>query len=407
MLICDVTAFYRRGDRFQVSLLERGAIQAPRGPLCPVPGRKHPYHLDVSMPDLAIVIANGAYQNSYGKIAHGLVRQSRRFKVAAVIDPDCAGHDAGELLDGVPCGIPVVASLEDALECCPQRPRYCIIGVATSGGRMTADIRALALQAVNRGLSVVNGLHDWLADDRQMAAAARQEGVDLMDLRRPKPNRDLHFWTGAIRQVKAVRIAVLGTDCALGKRTTAQMLVNSLNSAGIKAELIYTGQTGWMQGGRYGFILDAVPNDFVSGELEHAILCCEQDLHPDVMVLEGQSSLRNPSGPCGAELLLSGGACGVILQHAPERECFDGFDEQGYRIPPLDEELQLIALYGAKTLGIALQGAALSDAEQHRREEYRNMFQIPVVYPLVEGVGELEVAIRQFIKNRRGSGTVN
>ena len=83
--------------------------------------------------------------------------------------------------------------------------------------------------------------------------------------------------------------------------------------SGIHTELIYTGQTGWMQGARFGFVLDATPNDFVSGELEHAILACDAALSPDLIIIEGQSGLRNPSGPCGAELLLSAQAAVYIV----------------------------------------------------------------------------------------------
>ena len=58
------------------------------------------------------------------------------------------------------------------------------------------------------------------------------------------------------------RVAVLGTDCALGKRTTSQLLVDACRERGLRAEMIYTGQTGWMQGTRHGFVLDATPNDW-------------------------------------------------------------------------------------------------------------------------------------------------
>jgi hypothetical protein len=34
---------------------------------------------------------------------------------------------------------------------------------------------------------------------------------------------ELHFWKGEIFKVKAARIAVLGIDCAVGKRTTAHL----------------------------------------------------------------------------------------------------------------------------------------------------------------------------------------
>ncbi|MFQ5982771.1 MAG: DUF1611 domain-containing protein, partial [Woeseiaceae bacterium] len=295
------------------------------------------------MKSTAIVLANGNYQTIHGKTAHGLVRTSSRFHVLAIVDPDCAGEDAGEVLDGVRRDIPIMHSIREALTRFAERPEYCVVGMASHGGRFTSEIRALILEAAQAGLSIVNGLHDYASDDPDIAAAARERGVDIVDLRKPPPKHELHFWTGEIRNVRAPRIAVLGMDCAIGKRTTARLVVDALNAANIKAEMIYTGQTGWMQGAQYGFVFDSIINDYVCGELEHAIVSCDRGARPDVMIIEGQSSLRNPSGPCGAEFLLSGGARGVILQHAPDREFFEGYEEEGYHIPPVEDEIKPIS----------------------------------------------------------------
>src|SRR5204863_8219150 len=100
-------------------------------------------------------------------------------------------------------------------------------GVATPGGTFPPALRALLLEAAHAGLSLVNGLHQLLADDAEIAAAAARSGARLIDVRRPRPVRELHFWTGAIAGVRAPRLAVLGTDCAIGKRTTARLLVEA------------------------------------------------------------------------------------------------------------------------------------------------------------------------------------
>ncbi|MBZ0269566.1 DUF1611 domain-containing protein, partial [bacterium] len=63
----------------------------------------------------AIVYCEGAFDSTYGKTAHGLVRRTRRYVVAAVIDSALAGRDAGEVLDRKPNGIPVVADLDAAI----------------------------------------------------------------------------------------------------------------------------------------------------------------------------------------------------------------------------------------------------------------------------------------------------
>ena len=349
-------------------------------------------------PSPAIVLAHHQFRSEYAKTAHGLVRASDRFRVLAVVDPSCAGRDAGELLDGMPRGIPVATSTATALANAPEPPRHALVGIATHGGRFTAALRGQLLEAVELGLGIVNGLHDYCADDPELAAAARARGVELIDLRRPPPKDRLHFWSGAIATVTTPRIAVLGTDCAVGKRTTTRLLFEALNAAGVRSEMVYTGQTGWMQGAQYGLVLDSVPNDYVSGELEHAIVRCARERDPDLMLIEGQSALRNPSGPCGAELLVSGQARGVILQHAPGRRYFDGCETLGYRLPSVADEIALIALYGARVLAVTLSGeklddAALAAAQQRLEAE----LDVPVIRPLDDGVEPLLPVIRRFL----------
>lgn len=161
---------------------------------------------------------------------------------------------------------------------------------------------------------------------------------------------------------------------------------SGLRARGLRAELVTTGQTGWLQGHRHGFILDATPNDFVSGELERAVVACARETSPDLILLEGQSALRNPSGPCGAEIMLSAGAAGVVLQHAPGRLCYDGCEELGLRIPPVEDEVELIERYGARVLGLGLNGEHLSAAElTAHAERLRRGLGLPVSLPLVDG----------------------
>src|SRR5262249_25379105 len=234
------------------------------------------------------------------------------------------------------------------------------------------------------------------------AAAAARTGATIRDIRRPRPWKELKFWTGEVLELEVPRIAVLGTDCALGKRTTTRLLVEACREAGLPAEWISTGQTGWLQGAPYGILLDAIPNDFVSGELEAAVVACARELAPDVIFIEGQSSLRNPSGPCGSELVLSAGARGVVLQHAPGREFFDGLEERGLRIPPLWEEIEMIGLLGARVIGIALNGEGLSRERLEReRASMEAELELPVALPLEEGVCPLVPAVRDFVARER------
>lgn len=352
----------------------------------------------------ALILCGDAYRTDNGKTAHGLVRGGERYRIVGVVDSSCPGEDAGELLDGKPRGIPVfgsVASALSALSAIKAKPDFAVIGVATAGGVLPPALREDVRRAIDAGVSVVNGLHELVSDDPALAALARERGVSITDVRRPQKTSELHFWTGEIRNVTAPRIPVLGTDCAVGKRTTARLLTEACRAAGMRAEMIFTGQTGWLQGGRWGFVLDATPNDFVSGELERAIVACEREARPDVMFLEGQSALRNPSGPCGSELLLSAGARGAILQHAPARREFEGLEEMGYPIPPLEDEIDLVRRYGAETLGVALNTHDLGDgaARERVRADLETRLGIPVVCPLEgEGVARLVPAIERHVR---------
>ncbi len=183
----------------------------------------------------AIVYCEGAYATPYGKTAHGLVRFTRRYQVAAVVDSELAGSDAGTQLDGRERGIPIVESLAVALraaDAAGEPATHLVIGVAPDGGSLDGNIRAAVLEAIDHGLHVVSGLHDFLSDDQEIQAAAFTCGTHLLDVRRPPPRDRLHFFSGKISEVEALVVAVLGTDSAVGKRTTAWLLVEGLSAAG-------------------------------------------------------------------------------------------------------------------------------------------------------------------------------
>jgi len=340
-----------------------------------------------------IIATDGMLQLDYAKTAHGLIRGSERFEVLAVIDEKHLGADAGELLDGKHRNIPVLESTEDAINQFLSID-YLIVGVATVGGVLSDSLHALILQAISSGLGIVNGLHDQLDEREDIVALAKKYDVELIDIRKPKPIKDLHFWTSDIYNVDVPIVAFLAMDCAMGKRTTARLIVEACAEKGMNAEMIYTGQTGWMQGSKYGFIFDSTINDFVSGELEHTILSCWQEEKPDLILLEGQSSLRNPSGPCGLELLISGNAKQVILSHSPHRMHYDD-DETWGLIPSVASEIEIIEKFGSKVIALALNTNGLSaDESRTYKADYEQELGIPVVMPLEEGVENLIKAIK-------------
>ena len=351
----------------------------------------------------AVVYCEGAFQTTNGKTAHGLVRRSRRYRVLSVIDSTCAGHDVDELLVGAIPGVPVVARLDEALVDAGRRGReatHLVIGLAPDGGRLPAEARRVVLDAIRHGLHVVSGLHDFLSDDAELAAAAAEADVTLLDIRRPPPRSELHFFSGVIDQVESVRVALLGTDSAVGKRTTAWLLVEALRAAGYTAELIGTGQTSWLQGARYSLVLDSLVNDFVSGEIEHAIWRAWSEVRPDVLVLEGQGSLLNPAYPGGYELLAAGRPQAVVLQHAPGRREYDGFP--GYPLHPLRQQVQAIELVSSRpVVAVTVNGEGLDESAARRAcDAISAELDVPAVEPLREGVGAVLEALNPWLHRK-------
>jgi uncharacterized NAD-dependent epimerase/dehydratase family protein len=193
---------------------------------------------------------------------------------------------------------------------------------------------------------VDSGLHDFLSEDPEISELAKHHGVVIRDIRKPPPRDQLHFFSGKIEEVDCLKVALLGTDSAVGKRTTAWILVEILRSAGYRTPMIGTGQTAWLQGAQYSIILDSLVNDFVSGEIEHALWKAWKEERPDVIVIEGQGSLLNPAYPGGFEILAAGRPDVVVLQHAPARKEYDGFP--GYSLHPLGKQIEAIKIISGK-----------------------------------------------------------
>ena len=353
----------------------------------------------------AIVLTNGKFDTKSAKTAHGLIRGSKRFIIKSVIDDKfhtkyVHNNKHGNVsMSSTKSNIPVFKNVESFLAAGIDVD-YCIIGVASAGGKLPDEMRNDVILALNNNISIVNGLHSILNYDSQLKKIADNNNVKIYDVRVSKFRDQLSFWSGKIYDVKSPKIVVLGTDCGLGKRTTAKLIVENLDKNKITADMIYTGQTGWMQGWEYGFIFDSTLNDFVSGELEKSICQCYKDKKPDFILIEGQAALRNPSGPCGSEFLISADVDGVILQHSPKRKYFDGWEHVDAIMPSLESEIELIKSYGKEVIAITLNTQEMTDQEKiFHKKLIATDLNIPVFLPIDDGMD----GIVKILKNKYGN----
>jgi uncharacterized NAD-dependent epimerase/dehydratase family protein len=348
----------------------------------------------------ALVYCQDAFTTPNGKTAHGLVRFTERYEVMGVIDRNYAGQDAGLVLDGKENGIPVFADFEIAMKTLSgdKQPLSLVIGLAPDGGRLPADAKETIKKALESGLNVDSGLHDFLYKDKELMAIADKNNCRVRDIRRTPDRDELHFFTGKIEEVDCLKIALLGTDSAVGKRTTAWIIVHAFRKAGMKAEMVGTGQTAWMQGAKYSMVMDSCINDFVSGEIEHAVHEAWKNGSPDLIVIEGQGSLMNPAYPGGFEILAAGRPDVVILQHAPERKEYDGFP--GYRLHSLTEQINAIEMIsGKKVIAVTVNHENMSkDMIPAACEAITQETGLPAYDVLEQSADELIKLIKAYLK---------
>ncbi len=337
----------------------------------------------------AVVYCEGNFGTMDGKTANGLVRHSEKYDILSVIDSRYAGRDAGEVLDGSPNGIPMRRDLAEAVGAADRVPDFFIFGMAPSSGMLSPAERRVVLDAIGRGMSVVNGLHEFLNDDPEFSAAAKRHGVTILDVRRPRKKKNLRLFSGAISTVTCPRIAVLGTDSAIGKRTTAEVLTRALDDRGIKAAFVGTGQTALIQGARYGVALDAIPCQFCSGEMEATVVEAFEGQHPDVIVIEGQGALSHPAYLSSTFILRGSRPDAVILQHAPARPWLGDFP--GVPMPTPASEIELLETFATtKVIGMTINHENMSDAQiSEAIVRYESELGIPVTDALARPVERL------------------
>jgi uncharacterized NAD-dependent epimerase/dehydratase family protein len=337
----------------------------------------------------ALVYCDNQFGLMDGKTAAGLVRHSEIYEIVGVIDGSLAGKDAGEELDHKRNNIPIFASLESALANLPNIPDCYIYGKAPLDATISVAERALILEAMTKGMDIINGLHEFFSEDPEFAEMATRCGIEIRDMRKPPKLKDLHVFTGEIAKVNVPVIAILGTDCACGKMTTAVELNKALNNLGIKSVLVATGQTSLMQGAMYGVSIDALVSQFVIGEIENAVVQAFEQESPDIILVEGQSAVSHPAFMSSVGILKGCMPDGIILQHPPGRKFRCDFPHLS--MPNIVSEMQLIkAISQSQVIAIALSHENMTaTAIQQTIKNYEERLLLPTTDVLTYGCQKL------------------
>ena len=328
-----------------------------------------------------------------GKTAAALVRHSEIYTIVGVIDSSLTGKDAGGELGEEKSGIPIFASLDDALGKLAYIPDFYIYGKAPLETYIANNERLMILEAMGKGMNIISGLHQFFSEDPEFAQVAALNGIRIKDIRKPPLLKYLHLFTGQISEVNVPVIAVLGTDCACGKMTTAVELNKTLNNLGIKSVLVATGQTSLMQGARYGVSTDALISQFVVGEVENSVVQAFRNENPDIILVEGQSAISHPAFMSSLGILKGSMPDGIILQHPPARKFRCDFPRLA--MPSAESEIKLIETI-AKTKVVAIT-LSHEDMDEHGIlkviEDYEKRLQLPTTDVLNYGCQKLVQAL--------------
>jgi uncharacterized NAD-dependent epimerase/dehydratase family protein len=350
-------------------------------------------------PRRLVILTEGQWHVHNAKTAMGVIRFGTD-PVVALLDSTIAGRNVAEWMPGH--DIPVVASISEALAL-PEPPTTLLIGIAPTGGRLPSDWRATILEAIRAGLDIHSGLHTFLGDDPEFAAAAASRGVEIVDFRRPPERTETAV--GRRHRPGSRVILTVGTDCAIGKMSVALEIRKSALAAGDRVSFVPTGQTGMMIEG-WGVAVDRVISDFVQGTVEWMME--EGEARGDWVIVEGQGSLDHPAYSSVTLGLIHGATPhAMVMVHKPglAEHDFDHLPEASFPIARLPE---FIALHESvaglvapsKVVGIALNTSLYADDDEARRIIARTEAEtgLSAGDPVRFGAADLWAAIRDRVE---------
>ncbi len=332
-----------------------------------------------------IILTEGHSEPITAKTAASVLRY-KPSEVVALLDTTQVGSTANQLL-GVGGETPVVGALAAAPDA-----NALMLGIAPPGGRIPGAWRSVILEAIDRGMNVISGLHDFLSADAEFSRVAAEKGVQLIDVRK---NNERDVANRENIREQCLRIHTVGQDCSLGKMLVALELSLALQKSGVDSKFVATGQTGIMIEGD-GAPIDCVVADFVSGAVEKLILANQ---HHEVLVVEGQGSLAHPRYS-GVTLSLLHGCMphGMIMCYEVGRQNVNGMEHIPLQpLPKLIEVYETMAnLMGpSKVIGVAMNSTFVTAEEAElERERVRSELGLPICDVVRHGPDELIQAIQ-------------
>jgi len=325
-----------------------------------------------------LIFVGGETNPSFAKTGFGLVQWD---------SSNCLGQmRCGE--NAVDLGTPDL-TIDEAIA---AGAKSIVLGVAVVGGQIPQTTVKVFLEALEKGMDVVAGMHERLNDYPALVEQAARYSRRLIDVRVPPDN--IPVGTGAPRSGR--RLLTVGTDCAVGKKYTALAVAEGLRKQGVDADFRASGQTGILIAGS-GIPIDAVVSDFIAGAAEMLSPAGQPD-HWDV--IEGQGGVLHPGyAAVSVGLLVGSQPDAFVVCTDAMRTHLVGWPQ--FEVPSIAEVIEQTIVLARRVnpdircVGISANTSALRAEE---RSDYLALlareYGVPCADPLVSGIDMIVSRIR-------------
>ena len=298
------------------------------------------------------------------------------------------------------CGHIVADSLANALKGAPDAKSLVIM--LPIGAEGTA--LKYAVQAIDAGLNVITSFRSLsIADNLSLKKFADSKDLVIKDIG-PRldvvekiagvaPERSCEVLPKISYKPKAPVIFVGGTSQECGKRTTTKMLGIASMERGLKPAIISTDEMGLEEPTDFNFRAGSLSAMDVPAAVLSAIKYAEETKQPDIIFIEGQSSLTEKGNPhprgLSAAILIGCAPDAVIVGHRPNHP---------YREPRgIEEEIRAIeAVEPTKVVGLSvnLKNASLDLCPEY----FESTYNLPAEDVYKNGASKLLDAILEYLE---------
>jgi len=278
------------------------------------------------------------------------------------------------------CGNVVSSSLDELIEKKEANSVAIMLPIGAEGSALK-----YAVKAVDKGKNVVVSFRSLsLNENKSLINFAESKGVILKEIS-PRldaikkifgtaPPKCTEVLPKIFYKPKAKVVFIGGTSQECGKRTTTRILGKTAEEKGLNVAIISTDEMGLENPVDMNFRAGSLSVMDVAAAVMGAMKYMEEKKNPDIILVEGQSSLTEKGNPhprgLSAAILIGTMADATIVCHRPNHP---------FRQPRgINEEIRAIeSLEPTKVVGISLNMRNVTNKKDIR--EYEERYKLPAV----------------------------